>query len=161
MELKYYFTEQDYIEFALRSTQMRNRKTLAIASTFLVVLFAIILISSRASTETIVFFVVILLAFILIVPLMQKAIIKQRVKTQIKKLGNDFFTSEKCIELTDDDLILTSSLATSKINYTNIVETHHDERFAYIEIKSGSKIFIPISTPEIDQFLEAVQNKLK
>ncbi len=74
MELKYCFTEQDYIEFALRSTQKRNRKILVIASAFLIVFFTIISIASRAPIEVVVFFVVILLIFVLIVPLMQKAI---------------------------------------------------------------------------------------
>lgn len=160
MELKYCFTEQDYIEFAIRSAKKRNRKILIIASACLIVFFAIILITSRASMEIIAFFAVMLLVFVLVVPLMQKVILKQQAKTQIKKLGNDFFASEKCVELTDDSLISISSLATSNVNYKNIVGTYRDDRFAYIEIKSGSKIFIPLSTPGINQFLEALQSKL-
>lgn len=161
MELKYCFTEQEYIDFALRVTKKRRQKILAVSFVCLAVFFAILLISTRAPIEVTVLFILILLLFVLVIPFLQRIIITRLTKTQIKKLGNDFFTSEKRIELTDNELISESSLVASKISYGNIVKTYQDDRFAYIEIKGGNKIFIPLSTPGLVQFLDSLKQKIE
>lgn len=159
MELKYNFTELEYIDFVLRTAKKRNQKNLLLTTICLAVVFAAILVASHAQALVIALAVVILILFIFVGAFLQKAVIRKMAKDKIKKLGKAFFTQEKAVELTDAGLIMASSLATTKIRYENIVHTYQDDRFSYIEIRGGSKIFIPVGTSGLAQFLDNLKQK--
>ena len=158
MKLTYNLTECDYIEFALRSAKRNNNKILIIAALLLTGLFITILAASHASVEVIIKFAFILIVVIFLNYKLHNVIVKEQAKANIMKLGKDFFTNDKTLYLSDEEIIFSASVTVKRIRIKDIMQIHTDDKFAYINI-IGSAIFVPLSTPELPVFLSALKNK--
>ncbi|MBE6743127.1 MAG: hypothetical protein E7569_02735 [Ruminococcaceae bacterium] len=158
MKLTYNFTECDYIEFALRSAKKNNKRILTIAALLLTGLFIMILAASHASVKVIIEFAFILIAVIFLNYKLHNIIVKEQAKANIMKLGKDFFTNDKTLYLSDEEIIFSTSVTVKRISIKDIMQIHTDDKFAYIDI-TDSAIFIPLSTSKLPVFLSALKDK--
>ena len=93
--------------------------------------------------------------------LLQKAIVKRSAMQNIKSAGTDFFKSDKTLELLDDGIESQSNIGVSKLRYESISNLSKDDRFAYIAVKGGNKLFIPLSTQGVSEFYGVLAEKIK
>lgn len=161
MKLKYSFTEQDYIDFALRIVKKRNRKILIIIGIACFVVLTIILLASNAPLVMIPICVIYVILICAISALMQKAMVKRSAMQNIKSAGVDFFKSDRMLELLDDGIGSQSNIGLSKIPYESIADLSKDDRFVYIAIRGGNKIFIPLCTTGVSEFYNVLAENIK
>ncbi|MDU7337071.1 MAG: hypothetical protein E7L17_03035 [Clostridium sp.] len=159
MELKYNYNERDYLDFCLIVAKQENKKTLTIAASLLAVLFIMILVSTHSPIKIAVIYALIFIFVIFINSKLENYIITKQAQAKINRLGHDFFTTDKTLCLSNKEIISTSSISVSKISFKNIAYIHKDTKFAHIEITGGSEIFIPLNTPELSEFLIALNDK--
>jgi hypothetical protein len=161
MKLKYSFTAQDYIDFALRSVKNRNRKILIITGAACFMVLIVILLASNAPLVMIPICAIFVILICAISALLQKAIVKRSAMQNIKSAGTDFFKSDKTLELLDDGIESQSNIGVSKLRYESISNLSKDDRFAYIAVKGGNKLFIPLSTQGVSEFYGVLAEKIK
>ncbi|WP_085833536.1 hypothetical protein [Clostridium merdae] len=159
MELKYSYDERDYLEFCLLVAKQENKKTLLIAASLLAALFIMILVSTHSPIKIAVIYGFIFIIVIFINSKLENYIITKQAEAKINRLGHNFFITDKTLCLSDSEIISTSSISVSKISFKNIAYIHKDAKFAHIEITGGSEIFIPLSTPELTEFLNVLNDK--
>ena len=161
MKLNYSFTEQDYIDFSLRYAKKRNRKILVITSVVLFAVLVVILLASNAPPIMMPICAIFVVIIYALGVLSQNAMLKHSAKQNIESAGNDFFKSDKTLELLDDGIESQSNLGTSKFRYESINSLSKDDRFMGITIKGGSVLFIPLYTPGASEFYDALVEKTR
>lgn len=159
MEIKYHYNERDYLDFCLLVAKQENKKTLLIAAFLLALLFIMILVSTHSPVKIAVIYAFIFIFIIFINSKLENYIITKHAQATINRLGHDFFATDKTLCLSDSEIISTSSISVSKISFKNIDYVHKDTKFAHIELTNGSEIFIPLNTPELTEFLNALNDK--
>lgn len=161
MKLKYSFTEQDYIDFVFRTVKKRNQKILIITGAVCFMVLIVILLVSNAPLVMVPICAIFVILICFISALLQKAIVKRSAMQNIKSAGTDFFKSDRMLELFDDGMGSQSNIGLSKFPYESIAELSKDDRFVYIAIRGGNKIFIPLCTPGIFEFYNALAENIK
>lgn len=159
MSVEYFLSERDYRFILLCYLKAKVRKLYWIILGTALILACLFSFTSRDSVIATLYFSI-FIVFFAILTVEIEVIFRYRAKKAVRSFGPEYFTTPKCLTLTENGLEYRTVYETTQFATRAVEKTERNDRFVTITIRGDLHIFIPTGVPGLSEFYSALLAKI-